>query len=217
MSPDASQRTPDPAAEKKPAGSSGGQWISIADSDGPARRPRTVTASVLLLVATAVVAVALSQWFVGAGEDPRDSLGSRAAGFGFSDEARSTLFSALPLALPFLAVLLAPRAPFRQFASILYFVTIGIGACLATTAAVYGWNQTLQQHVFGSVWLQQHDVLQRAAVDGAWLIAFVVALVWTRRIGSPKPLPHKGHNKKFWTKLLPAVLTVRYRLISKRY
>ncbi|QSB05902.1 hypothetical protein [Natronoglycomyces albus] len=150
---------------------------------------RTRTAGLLLLISTVLVAVALSQWLVGTGTDPRDSLGSRAAGIGFTDTARQTLFSALPLALPLLAVWVSPRVTIRQFAIILYAITLAVGCFLAAAAAAYGWDLANQQESLGAVWVTQRDVVERAVHDVAWLTAVVLALVWTR-----KARPHRASD-----------------------
>lgn len=149
-----------------------------------APRRRSVIAALLLACAAAVIAVAVSQWLFGFGIDPRDDSLRRAAGLGFSDEARGTLFSVLPVALPALAALLAPDTrPGRVIARLtrlVYVAYLVIGVLLAISAARYGFDEPRQLVEEGQVFIGTRAAAERLVLDTVWLALAVIGLVFTR-------------------------------------
>lgn len=152
-----------------------------------APRTRTALAAVLLACAVVVVLVALSQWLFGAGVDPRDDTMSRAAGIGFTDEARSTLFSILPVALPLLAALVAPPTrPGRVIARstrLVYAAYIVIGVLLALTAARYGFDEAGQLAKEGQVFIDTRAAVERLLLDVVWLVLAAIGLAFAQKAG----------------------------------
>ncbi|MCH7231216.1 hypothetical protein L0U85_10180 [Glycomyces sp. L485] len=144
------------------------------------QRSRTVVALVLLACAAVFIAVALSQWIYGAGLDPRDDYGSRAAGIEFTDTARSTLFSFVPVAAPALAVFLRPGRVIRRLARIAYAFYIVIGVLLALSAALYGYDDATQLASLGRVWIDDRAATERLLLDGVWLVLAGVGLMSVR-------------------------------------
>ncbi|GAA1686975.1 hypothetical protein GCM10009830_38110 [Glycomyces endophyticus] len=145
-------------------------------------RARTVLAAALLACAVAVVGVALSQWLFGADLDPRDDNLSRAAGIGFTDEARGTFFSVLPVALPVLAGLLAPATrPGRVIGKLTRLVLVAylvIGVLLASSAARYGFDAAGQLAEEGQVFIDTRAAVERLVLDGVWLALAGIGLVF---------------------------------------
>lgn len=144
------------------------------------QRQRTIAAVVLLVCAAVFIAVALSQWLFGAGLDPRDDYGSRAAGIGFTDTARDTLFSIVPVAAPALAVFLRPGRVIRRLARIVYAFCIVTGVLLALSAALYGYDDATQLASQGAVWIDDRAATERLLLDGAWLALAGVGLASVR-------------------------------------
>jgi hypothetical protein len=132
-------------------------------------RQRSVLAGLLLAFAITVIAVALSQWLFGVGLDPRDDTIRRAAGIGFTDEARSTLFSILPV----------------------YLV---IGVLLALSAARYGFDDARQLAEEGQVFIDTRAAVERLLLDTVWLALAGIGLVFVRwngtreRSSTPEPV-----------------------------
>jgi hypothetical protein len=147
-------------------------------------RAHAVIASVLLACAAVFIAVALSQWLVGAGLDPRDTFGSRAAGLGFTDEARGTLFSIVPVALPAVAVWLRPVRVIRRLALMLYGLYLVIGVSLTLSAARYGFDEAGQVAAQGAVWIDGRAATERLALDGVWLLLALMGALFARRARS---------------------------------
>jgi hypothetical protein len=148
-------------------------------------RTRTALAAALLACAAAVIAVAPSQWLFGAGLDPRDDNLSRAAGIGFTDEARGTLFSILPVALPALAALLAPATrPGRVIGSLtrlVYAAYLVIGVLLALSAARYGFDDAGQLAEEGRVFIDTRAAVERLVLDAVWLALAGIGLALSRK------------------------------------
>ena len=147
------------------------------------QRTRTVVASILFACAAAFIAVALSQWLLGAGLDPRDDSMSRAAGIGFTDTARQTLFSIVPVAAPALAVRLRPGRVIRRVARVFYALYIVIGVLLALSAAMYGYDDATQIASQGTVWIDARATTERLVLDGVWLVLAGVGWLsvrWTK-------------------------------------
>ncbi|HZE42003.1 MAG TPA: hypothetical protein VE172_24675 [Stackebrandtia sp.] len=130
------------------------------------------TVAVILLVATALLlAVALSQFLVGSDSDPRDTLGSRAAGFGFTDHAHATLFSAAPLGLPVLAGLIARKPSVHLAAAVEYALLIIAGAVLAGSAFLFGINAAAQQtQSAGTVFIDSRSAVEQLLGDATLLV-----------------------------------------------
>jgi hypothetical protein len=153
-------------------------------------RARTFLAAAFLVLAVAVIAVAVSQWRFGAGLDPRDDTFSRAAGIGFTDEARSTLFSVLPVALPALAALLAPATrPGRVIGSLtrlVYLSYLVIGVLLALSAARYGFDDAGQLAEEGQVYIDTRAAVERLVIDAVWLALAGTGLVFAGKTRSRK-------------------------------
>jgi hypothetical protein len=153
-----------------------------------APRHRTAVAAVLLACAAAVIAVALSEWLFGVGLDPRDDTLRRAAGIGFTDTARATLFSVVPVALPALAALLAPDTrPGRvigRLTRLLYVAYLVIGVLLALSAARYGFDDARQLAEEGQVFIDTRAAVERLLLDAVWLTLAGVGLVFARRRGT---------------------------------
>jgi C4-dicarboxylate transporter len=153
-----------------------------------ASRRRTVLAAILLLCAAAVIAVAVSQWLFGVGLDPRDDTIRRAAGIGFTDEARETLFSVLPVVLPAVAAFLAPDTrPGRvitRLTRLVYVLYIVIGVLLAMSAARYGFDEPRQLAEEGQVFIDPRAAVERLTLDAVWLTLAVIGLVVTRWNGT---------------------------------
>jgi uncharacterized membrane protein YidH (DUF202 family) len=147
-------------------------------------RQRTVLASVLLALAIVVIAVAVSQWLFGAGLDPRDDTIRRAAGIGFTDEARGTLFSILPVALPAVAAFIAPDTrPGRvtvRLARLVYAAYLVIGVLLALSAARYGFDDARQLAEEGQVFIDARAAVERLLLDAVWLTLAGIGLVFAR-------------------------------------
>ncbi len=148
-------------------------------------RTRTTLAAVLLACAVAVIAVALSQWLFGAGLDPRDDNLSRAAGIGFTDEARGTFFSILPVALPALAAFLAPATrPGRVIGSLtrlVYAAYLVIGVLLALSAARYGFDGARQLAEEGQVFIDTRAAVERLVLDAVWIALAGIGLALSRK------------------------------------
>lgn len=161
-------------------------------------RQRTVIAAILLACAVAFILVALSQWLFGVGLDPRDDTLHRAAGIGFTDEARSTLFSILPVALPALAAFLAPDTrPGRvtvRLTRLVYVAYLVIGVLLALSAARYGIDTARQLAEEGQVFIDTRAAVERLILDTVWLTLAVIGLVSVRwngtreRSSTPEPV-----------------------------
>lgn len=153
-----------------------------------ASRRRSVIAALLLACAAAVIAVALSQWLFGAGLDPRDDALRRAAGIGFTDEARGTFFSVLPVALPALAAFLAPDTRpgrvIRRLTRLVYVAYLVIGVLLAMSAARYGFDEAGQLVEEGQVFIDTRTTVERLVLDAVWLTLAGIGLVVTRRNGN---------------------------------
>lgn len=146
----------------------------------PTHRTRAALAVVLLACAAVFIAVALSQWIVGAGVDPRDDYGSRAAGIGFADTARQTLFSIVPVAAPALAARLRPGRVIRRSAQIVYGCYLVTGVLLALSAAMYGYDDATQLAHQGAVWIDARAATERLLLDGVWLVLAVVGVLFVR-------------------------------------
>ncbi|WP_100447312.1 hypothetical protein [Glycomyces xiaoerkulensis] len=162
------------------------------------QRLRTTVAGLLLCGAAVFIAVAASEWLVGAGADPRDDVFSRAAGIEFTDTARRTLFSVVPVAAPALAAWLVPGRVIRRLARVLYAVYLVIGVLLALSAAKYGFDQQAQLESLGRAWVEPRSAVERLLLDAAWLtlaVAGWLSLRWngkregnsTRPEGAPRP------------------------------
>ena len=153
-----------------------------------APRHRTAAAAVLLACAAVVIAVALSEWLFGVGLDPRDDTLRRAAGIGFTDTARGTLFSVVPVALPALAALLVPDTrPGRvigRLTRLLYVAYLVIGVLLALSAARYGFDDARQLAEEGQVFIDTRAAVERLLLDAVWLTLAGVGLVFARRRGT---------------------------------
>ena len=148
----------------------------------PSQRVRTAAACVLLAAAAVFIAVALSQWLLDftVVPDPRDDALRRAAGMGFTDEARGTLFSIVPVAAPALAAWLPGPGDsgrvIRRLARIFYAALIVIGLLLALSAARYGLDQDAQLAHEGRVFIDTRAVVERLLLDLTWLV--LAGLAW---------------------------------------
>lgn len=161
-------------------------------------RQRSVLAALLLALAVIVIAVAVSQWLFGVGLDPRDDTVRRAAGIGYNDEARGTLFSILPVALPALAAFLAPDTrPGRvtvRLTRLVYVAYLVIGVLLALSAARYGFDDARQLVEEGQVFIDTRAAVERLLLDAVWLTLAGIGLVSVRwngtreRSSTPKPV-----------------------------
>ncbi|MFG3342654.1 hypothetical protein [Glycomyces sp. NPDC048151] len=161
-------------------------------------RQRTVIAAALLACALVFIGVALSQWLFGAGLDPRDDTIRRAAGIAFTDEARSTLFSVVPVALPAMAAFLAPDTrPGRvtvRVTRLVYVCYIVIGVLLALSAARYGFDDARQLAEEGQVFIDTRAAVERLLLDAVWLTLAGIGLVFVRwngtreRSSTPEPV-----------------------------
>lgn len=141
-------------------------------------RFRVRAAVVLLLVTAVFIAVAWSQLFFGAGNDPRDTLGSRAAGFGFTDHAHDTLYSAIPLALPLVAALSTTHGGVRLVAVVEYGVLIVTGALITGAAFVFGLDVAEQQRAgFDTVFVDTRSTVEALLLDLGLLTLAVVAML----------------------------------------
>jgi hypothetical protein len=151
-------------------------------------RQRSVLAGLLLALAVVVIAVALSQWLFGVGLDPRDDTLRRAAGIGYNDAARGTLFSILPVALPALAAFLAPDTrPGRvtvRLTRLVYVAYLVIGVLLALSAARYGFDDARQLIEEGQVFIDTRAAVERLLLDTVWLTLAVIGLVAVRWKGT---------------------------------
>ena len=146
----------------------------LFDSD-PFRR---ATAGILLAVAGLFTLVALSQLFFGLGVDPRDSLGSRAAGFGFTDRAHETLYGVIPLGLPLAAVWLAPYRPVRLVSAVVYVLMIATGAIITGMAFGFGLDTGAQQRSMGAgVFIDGRFAVEQLVLDTSVLLLAVVAMI----------------------------------------
>ncbi|WP_026930707.1 hypothetical protein [Glycomyces tenuis] len=143
-------------------------------------RSRPAVAAVLIACAAVFIAVTLSQWLFGAGVDPRDDYGSRAAGIGFADVARQTLFSIVPVAAPAAAAWLHPGRVIRRLAQVVYGCYIVTGVLLALSAAMYGYDTATQLASQGEVWIDSRTATERLLLDGVWLVLAVVGVVFVR-------------------------------------
>ncbi|MFD0560459.1 hypothetical protein FB566_3885 [Stackebrandtia endophytica] len=129
-------------------------------------RFRLLAAVVLLFVVGLFLLVTLSQLFFGAGGDPRDSLGSRAAGFGFTDRAHDTLYGVIPLALPLVATWLAPRSSVRLVATVLYSLLLAVGLLITGMAFGFGMDTAGQQRSMGAgVFIDNRFALEQLVLD----------------------------------------------------
>jgi hypothetical protein len=161
-------------------------------------RQRSVIAGVLLACALVFIAVALSQWLFGVGLDPRDDTLRRAAGIGFTDEARATLFSIIPVALPALAAFVAPGTrPGRvtvRLTRLVYVAYLVIGVLLALSAARYGFDDARQLSEEGQVFIDTRAAVERLLLDTVWLTLAGIGLVLVRwngtreRSSTPEPV-----------------------------
>lgn len=148
----------------------------------PSQRSRTLVASILLAAAALFIGVAVSQWLFGftVDPDPRDDALRRAAGMGFTDEARRTLFSIVPVAAPALAAWLAPIGDpgrgIRRASRIAYGLLIVIGVLLALSAARYGFDQDAQLVRDGAVFIDPRAAVERLVLDLTWLV--LAGLAW---------------------------------------
>ena len=151
-------------------------------------RQRTVVSAILLACAVAVIAVAVSQWLFGVGLDPRDDTIRRAAGIGFTDEARDTLFSILPVVLPALAAFVAPDTrPGRvtvRLTRLVYVAYLVIGVLLALSAARYGFDDARQLAEEGQVFIDTRAAVERLLLDAVWLTLAGIGLVFARWNGT---------------------------------
>lgn len=134
--------------------------------------------AVLLLVVTGVfLAVAWSQLWFDAGNDPRDTLGSRAAGFGFTDTAHDTVYAAIPLALPLAAGLLARSGGVHLVAAVEYAVLIVTGAVITGAAFVFGVDAAQQQRSgFDTVFIDTRSAVEALLLDLAVLALAAAAM-----------------------------------------
>jgi len=151
-------------------------------------RRRSLVAAVLLACAAVFIAVALSQWLFGVGLDPRDDTLRRAAGIGFTDTARDTLFSVVPVALPALAAFLAPDTrPGRvigRLTRLVYVAYLVIGVLLALSAARYGFDDARQLAEEGQVFIDTRAAVERLLLDAVWLTLAGIGLVFARWHGN---------------------------------
>jgi hypothetical protein len=138
---------------------------------------RNFAAVVALAVTVVFLAVAVSQLLVGAGTDPRDSLGSRAAGFGFTDRAHQTLFGAIPLALPLLAALISQHPTVRLLAVIEYAALLLTGAVISVAAFDFGLDVAARQREsdLTAAWIDDRAAIEFLATDMATLLLVAVA------------------------------------------
>lgn len=151
-------------------------------------RTRAFAAAVLIACAAVFIAVALSQWIVGGGFDPRDDYGSRAAGMGFTDTARQTLFSIVPAAAPAAAAWLCaghrPGRVIRGLAQIVYGCYIVTGVLLALSAAMFGYDgETQIDRGFATLdmpWIDARAATEHLLLDAAWLALAVVGVALVR-------------------------------------
>jgi len=120
--------------------------------------------------------------------DPRDDTLRRAAGIGFTDEARATLFSVLPVALPAAAALLAPNTrPGRvisRLTRLVYVAYLVIGVLLAMSAARYGFDEARQLAEEGQVFIDARAAAERLLLDAVWLTLAGIGLVVARWNGT---------------------------------
>lgn len=139
--------------------------------------------AVLLLVVTAVfLAVAWSQLAFDTGNDPRDTLASRAAGFGFTDTAHDTVYAAIPLALPLVAGLLAARGDVYLVAAVEYAVLIVTGLVITVAAFTFGIDVAEQQRAgFSTVFIDTRAALETLLLDLAILALAAAAMTVSLR------------------------------------
>lgn|GEM_PF-6394367 len=141
-------------------------------------RFRHLAAVTLLVVAGLFLLVALSQLFFGAGSDPRDSLGSRAAGFGFTDRAHDTLYGVIPVALPLVATWLAPRSSIRLTATVLYSLLLAAGVVITGMAFGFGMDTAGQQRSLGAgVFIDNRFALEQLVLDVSVLGLMGLAMI----------------------------------------
>lgn len=139
------------------------------------------TAVVVLLVVTAVFAViALSQLFIGIPGDPRDTMGARAAGIGFTDHAHTTLFGAIPLALPLVAALISDQPGVRLLSAVAYGVLIATGLLISISAFAFGLDLAETQADAGVTppWIDTRSAVEFLITDLATLVLALVAMVF---------------------------------------
>lgn len=145
---------------------------------GETARFRLVVAAVLLVATLVFVLVAMSQLFVGSSLDPRDTLGSRAAGFGFSDQAHQTLFGVAPMALPLAAVFVSRHPTVRLTAAVEYVVLILLGAIVAAAAFMFRMDVAQEQfEAAGTVFVTKRAAVESLFYDVTMLALATVAMV----------------------------------------
>lgn len=138
----------------------------------PVLTPRLgkAVAVILLAVAVVLVAVVASQLFV-PDPDPRSSLGSRAAGFGFTDRAHDTLFGAVPLALPPLAAFVCGSRKVRWCAVFVNAVVVALAVLIAAAAFSFGIDSAGQQSQAGvSSWITPYSAVELLFMDAAFIV-----------------------------------------------
>lgn len=129
-------------------------------------RARSRIAVVLLVVTALFIAVAWSRLFFGTGNDPRDSLGARAAGMGFTDTAHGTVYAAIPLALPLVAALVARRGGVHLIAATQYAVLIVTGLLLSGAAFAFGLDAAEQQRYgLSTVYIDARSAVETLLLD----------------------------------------------------
>ncbi len=158
-------------------------------SSQPVLTPRLgkAAAVIMLVVAAVFVLVVASQLFV-SGPDPRESLGARAAGFGFSDRARNTLFGAFPLALPALAAFATGCRKVRWCAVFINLVMVLLAVLIAAAAFSFGIDLAGQQSQEGvSAWITPYAAVELLFVDAGFVVlagcGLAVTVVALRRSG----------------------------------
>ncbi|CAM3253909.1 hypothetical protein [Stackebrandtia soli] len=155
----------------------------MTESLGLTPRARRTTAVLLLTVAFVFVAVAVSALFVGSGTDPRESIGSRAAGFGFSDWASPMVYSPVPLVSPLLAVALLPTAGTRLVAGGVYGALLVVQATVAVSALLFGLDVGAEQSLAAGVrFIDERAAVERFAVDVAMMALTCAGIVLTRTL-----------------------------------
>lgn len=146
-------------------------------------RFRTAAAIILLITAGLFALVALSQLFFGLGLDSRDSLGSRAAGFGFTDRAHETLYGVIPLVLPLTAAWLAPQRRIRLIAAVEYAVLIATGALITGMAFGFGLDTAAQQLSMGAgVFIDTRFAMEQLVLDVSLLVLAGLAMTAVVRV-----------------------------------
>ncbi|MFC4333743.1 hypothetical protein [Salininema proteolyticum] len=170
----------------RPEGEDGAPSAS-AEAAGPRSEPggdavaRKAAAAVLLLAAFLIVAAASLDWLYSGGTDPRDTVLSRAAQMGFSDNSSEWLFTALPVAAPAAAVWLAPSRATRWAASLCYALYLVAGASLAASAALFGFDSALQVEQADYEWITPGDAGWTLVVQSAHLLVAGALWAWAAR------------------------------------